>query len=155
MAEEMKFRSGSGKIRSFGAGLGLSIITFGIYFYFWYFSVNNELQRIGESYSDPELSASKPINSLMAVLFGGMILIPPYLSVYRYGKRLKRAEGLVGVREDDQINPTLAFLLLFPGGILIIPAFIYYWYVTKHQNQAVNGAAIGPMDVPVTNIALG
>lgn len=38
------------------------------------------------------------------------------------------------------INPVLAFLLYFPGGILIIPTFIHYWYVTEHQNAALRAA---------------
>lgn len=44
------------------------------------------------------------------------------------------------MREQDQINPVAAFLLAFPGGILIIPTFIHYWYVTRHQNRAVLAA---------------
>jgi hypothetical protein len=33
-----------------------------------------------------------------------------------------------------------ALLLLFPGGLLIVPALIHYWYITKHQNAAVRAA---------------
>ena len=40
----------------------------------------------------------------------------------------------------DTINPVLAFLLVFPGGILIIPTFIHYWYLTKHQDAAIRAA---------------
>jgi hypothetical protein len=45
------------------------------------------------------------------------------------------------VEEGETINPTLAILLLFPGALLVIPAIGHYWYVTKHQNAAVLGAA--------------
>jgi hypothetical protein len=34
-----------------------------------------------------------------------------------------------------------AFLLYFPGGLLLIPAIIHYWYVTKHQNITLRAAA--------------
>ena len=62
---------------------------------------------------------------------GGWLFIPPLLSVYNYGQRIKRSQRLVGVPADEQINPTLAFLLSFPFGILIIPLFVHYWYVTE------------------------
>ena len=42
---------------------------------------------------------------------------------------------------DREINPIAAFLLYFPGGILVIPAIVHYWYVTKHQNIALRAAA--------------
>jgi hypothetical protein len=62
------------------------------------------------------------------------------LSVYNFGQRIKRAERLGGIPMDQTINPTLAFLLYFPGGILIVPTLVHYWYVTKHQNAAVLAA---------------
>jgi hypothetical protein len=141
LAQSVEFRSGSGKVRGFGTGLLLTIVTFGIYYYFWYFKLNDELMRVGESYSDRELAGSKPINSLMAVLFGGIIIVPPFLSVYGFCNRIQRAESLAGVSSAEQINPMLCFLLYFPLGILVIPAFFHYAMVTKHQNRVVLAAA--------------
>jgi hypothetical protein len=75
--------------------------------------------------------------SVAAVTIGGWLFIPPLLSVYNYGQRIKRAQRMAGVPASEQINPALAFLLSFPLGILVIPVFIHYWYVTRHQNRAV------------------
>ena len=78
--------------------------------------------------------------SVTALLVGGYFIIPPLLSVYNYGQRIKRAQRLTGVPRGDQVNPITAFLLFFPGALLIVPYFIHFWYVTKHQNMAVRAA---------------
>lgn len=134
-------------MRSFWVGFGLTIITLGIYYWFWYYFVNDELKDIGISRGDPKLSQSSPGLSVTAVILGGFVFFPPLISVYNYGQRIKRAQRLVGVPAAHQINPVLAFLLVFPGGILIIPALIHYWYVTKHQDMAVRAAGgLDPLD---------
>jgi hypothetical protein len=143
MAREIEFADGdTGKVRSFGVGLGLYVLTFGIYYWFWYYLVNDELKDIGVSIKDPKLSSTSPGSSLAAVTIGHLILFPSLISIYNYGKRIKRAEGLLGVPIEQRINPTLALLSLFPFGILIVPGIFHYWYVTKHQNIAVRAAAV-------------
>ncbi|HEV3128760.1 MAG TPA: DUF4234 domain-containing protein [Solirubrobacteraceae bacterium] len=141
MAQTVQLGTGAkGKIRSFWVGLGLNIITLGIYYYYWYFQINEELKEIGRAKGDQELADSSPINSLIAILFGGiLLLIPPLVSIYRTGKRIKRAEQLGGV--SDSLHPLFSFLLVFPFGILIIPALYHYAYVTKHQNRALMAAS--------------
>jgi len=141
MAEHVEFADGgTGKIRSFWVGILLVIVTLGIYYWFWYYLVNDELKDIGVSRGDQKLAGSSPGLSLTAVLIGWIIIIPPLISVYNYGARIQRAQGLVGVPQTERISPVLAFLLYFPGGLLIIPTFIHYWYVTKHQDVAVRAA---------------
>lgn len=141
MAQEVEFgRGGTGKIRSFWVGLGLAILTLGIYYFCWYYFVNDELKDIGIAEDDQNLAQSSPAQSVLAVLIGGWLIVPPLLSVYNYGQRIKRAQRLAGVERHEQIDPTIAFLLYFPGALLIIPVFIHYWYVTKHQNMALRAA---------------
>src|SRR5689334_13513846 len=138
MAQEVMLgRGGLGKVRSFGVGLALTIVTLGFYFYFWYWFVNDELKDVGAANDDPNLASSSPAMSLLAVTLGTLIVIPAWLSYFNYGQRIRRAEATVDVPESERLNPTLAFLLLIPGGILIIPTFDHYWYVTKHQNIAL------------------
>jgi hypothetical protein len=142
VAREIEFADGgTGKIRSFWVGLLLILITFGIYYYFWYYLVNDELKDIGVSLGDQKLAESSPGSSVIAVLIGSLVVIPGLLSVYNYGQRIKRAQGVAGVPAAERINPVLAFLLVFPFGALVIPALVHYWYVTKHQNIAVRAAA--------------
>jgi hypothetical protein len=141
MAQEVEFgKGGEGKIRSFWVGTGLVIITLGIYAFCWYYFVNDELKDIGISKDDQNLGQSSPTMSVTALVIGGWVIIPPLLSVYNYGQRIKRAQRLTGISREDQIDPTISFLLYFPGALLIIPLFFHYWYVTRHQNRAVRAA---------------
>lgn len=142
MAQEVEFGTGGeGKIRSYWVGFGLTVITLGIYGVCWYYFVNNELKDIGQAKGDQNLAQSSPTMSAVAIFVGGYLIIPPLLSVYNYGQRIKRAQRLSGIERGQQINPITAFLLLFPGAILIVPYFLHFWYVTKHQNAALRAAA--------------
>jgi hypothetical protein len=141
MAQEVEFGQGAaGKIRSFWVGFGLSVVTLGVYSVCWYYFVNDELKDVGIAKDDQNLGQSSPMMSAIAIFIGGWLFIPPLLSVYNYGQRIKRAQRLGGIPRERQVNPVTAFLLLFPGGILVIPYFVHFWYVTKHQNMAVRAA---------------
>jgi hypothetical protein len=105
-----------------------------------YYFVNDELKDIGAANDDPNLASSSPGTSVVAVLLGSFLIVPPLLSVYNYGQRIRRGQSVAGVPETQRINPVLAFLLAFPGGLLVIPGFFHYWYVTKHQNVALRAA---------------
>jgi len=119
MAQEVEIgNNGEGKIRSFWVGFGLSAITLSLYGLCWYYFVNDELKDIGQARDDQNLAQSSPGMSVTALLVGGYFIIPPLLSVYNYGQRIKRAQRLTGVPRGDQVNPITAFLLFFPGALL-------------------------------------
>ena len=140
MAQEVDIGDGNtGKLRSFPVGFLIAVITVGIYHFFWYYLLNDELKDIGIGRDDRKLAESSPVLSVAAILVGGVLIIPPILSVYNFCQRIKRAQRIVGVRIDDQISPLLAFWAAF-FGFLIIPALFHYWYVTKHQNRALMAA---------------
>ncbi len=141
MAQEVDIGEGSvGKLRSFPVGLAIAIITVGIYYFLWYYRLNVELKEIGLDRDDPRLAESNPGMSVRAFLIGGVLIVPPIVSVFNFCRRIRRAQRLTGVRPDDQISPLLAFCAaLF--GFLIIPALFHFWYVTKHQNRALMAAS--------------
>ena len=56
--------------------LGLTLVTLGIYFFYWYYKVNEELMRFEH---DRSIS---PTRSLMAILFGWIIIVPPFIAFY-------------------------------------------------------------------------
>jgi hypothetical protein len=142
MAQEVEFGTAGavGKIRSFWVGFGLTILTLGIYYFCWYYFVNDELKDVGIAEGDQNLAQSSPALSVTAVLLGGWLVVPPLLSIYNYGQRIKRAQRLGGIDRNEQISPTIAFLLVFPGGLLFFPYILHFWYVTKHQNMALRAA---------------
>ena len=122
----------------FAVWLGLPIITLGIYTFVWYYKINDEARRYLRDES------IRPGISVLALSLGWVIILPPFISIYRTGKRIKRAEQLGGV--GDCLHPTFAFLLVFPLGILIIPALYHYAYTIRHQVLSDLKATFGAGD---------
>ena len=89
MAEEVQIQGSShiGKIRNPLGVIGLSIITIGIYYFFWYYKVNKEMAEIGQARGTEECGTN-PGNSLLALIPGFLIIVPPYVSTYKSCKRL-------------------------------------------------------------------
>jgi hypothetical protein len=118
MAEPVQI-SGSnhvGKIRNPLGVVGLTIITFGIYFFIWYYKVNKEMAEMGRARGTDELGTS-PATSLMAVLFGWILLfIPPLVSEYKTCDRLNKAERLVGLQGMEAGLLFLLWIFLGPVG---------------------------------------
>jgi hypothetical protein len=157
MAQEVVFgKGGEGKVRSFWVGFGLTVVTLGIYGLCWYYFVNNELKDVGLDKEDGNLGQSNPVMSVTALVLGGFTLwVAPLLSVYNYGQRIKRAQRLEGIPREHQIDPTIAFLLYFPGFILFVPLLFHYWYVTKHQNMTMRAAGGLPYGGDVAALGAG
>jgi hypothetical protein len=114
--------------------LGLSFITFGIYFLYWYYKVNDEIRRFER---DDSIS---PTRSLMAMIFGWMIIVPPFIAMYNTAKHVRAMEQRVGVQQ--QLEPALAIVLMF---VFSIGNGIY---VQEHLNRAWERALGTPAVLP-------
>jgi hypothetical protein len=117
MAEEVQIAGteSRAKIRNPLAPALLPFITFGIYTLVWYYRINKELAEMGRARNTEELGTS-PGTSLLAVLIGWVIIVPPFLSIYNTWKRAYAAERLTGVQGG--MEPGLGFLLsIFLGPI--------------------------------------
>jgi|tagenome__1003787_1003787.scaffolds.fasta_scaffold20180490_2 uncharacterized protein DUF4234 len=135
MAEEIQI-AGSGekaKIRNPLAPALLPFVTFGIYALVWYYKINKEMAEMGKARNTEELGTS-PTTSLMAVLFGWIIIVPPFLSFYNTWKRKVAAERLTG---QDGMEAGLGFLLT----ILISP--VGYYLLQRDLNDVLTAQAGG------------
>lgn len=74
----------------FAVWLGLPIITLGIYTLFWYYRVNEETRF------NPTTKVN-PAGSLLTVIFGGFLIVPPFVSVYNTGTRIAAAQRAAGL----------------------------------------------------------
>ena len=110
--------------------LGLSFITFGIYFLYWYYKVNEELQRFEH---DESIS---PVRSLMAMLFGWIIIVPPFIAMYN------TAEHVQGVEQRMNIQPELEPALTIV--ILLFVAIGNGVYIQEHLNRVWDRAVGTP-----------
>jgi uncharacterized membrane protein len=107
--------------------LGLTLITLGIYGLYWYYKINEEIKDFTE---DETIS---PVRSLMAFIFGWLIIVPPFIAIYNTAKHVQEMEQRAGVQQ--QIEPALAVILL------ILISIVIGLYVQEHLNRVWDKAA--------------
>jgi len=96
------------KVRNPWGVVGLTIITIGIYHLFWWYKINKEMKAFGESRGYD--LGRKPMNSLLALFPGFIIIIPPLVSYWNGTKRIQGASALAG---REPINGWIVLLLYF------------------------------------------
>lgn len=89
--------------------LGLPIITLGIYHFVWHYKVNDEARRY---LRDPTI---RPAISVLALLLGWILIVPPFVSIYRTGGRVRRMQANAGI--PDRCEPWIALILAFIFGL--------------------------------------
>jgi hypothetical protein len=104
------------------APLGLSLITFGVYGLYWYYTINREMRDLGEDV--------KPGRALLAVTLGALVIVPAVLSMYHTAERILRLQTRAGVQTP--ISPVLAVVML------VIP--IVNYFQMYYLQSALNGA---------------
>ena len=111
MAQEIQIpNAGSlAKIRNPVGVLGLGLITLGIYHFFWWYFVNREMadyvQANGVDLGD------NPVLSVLAVTLGALLIIPPFVSLWRTLRRIERAQN--HALGSNNIAVVLLFILAF------------------------------------------
>jgi hypothetical protein len=108
-----------GKIRNPLVVIGLTLITLGIYWFFWYYYLNKELAEMGKARNTDELGTS-PGTSVLAVTLGAFILVPPFVSIYRTWERKCKAEDATGQVGMEAGLGFLLTILISPIGMYIL-----------------------------------
>lgn len=104
MAEAVMIEGQSYKRREPLGVLGLSVITLGIYWLYWYYKVNDEIRRFEKD------DTVRPGIALLAVTLGWFIIVPPFISVYNTSLHIARMEERNGIVQ--QLSPALNVILL-------------------------------------------
>ena len=124
--------------------LGLTLITLGIYSFVWYYKINGELRR---SENDQTIS---PMRSLMAMTFGWLIVVPPFIAMYNTAKHVQAMETRRGVQQT--LEPALTIVLIF------VLALANGMYIQEHLNRgwdaATNRAPV-PAPAPLAPLVTG
>ncbi len=109
--------------------LGLTVITLGIYFFYWYWKINDELRLVQHDES------IGPTRSLMAMIFGWLIIVPPFIAMWNTANHVQALEERVGVRQTVEPAITIVIMLVFSlaNGI----------YIQSHLNRAWDAASSG------------
>jgi hypothetical protein len=152
VAEEIQIRGtdAQAKIRNPLGVVGLTLITLGIYFFFWWYFINREMRDLGQA-RGRDLGQS-PGNSVLAVTLGALIIVPAIVSEWRTSMRIQHAQETVGVQPP--VTGPIIFILL----ILIGPVGV--WYAQSELNkvwkaersggapQSLTGAQPAPAPAP-------
>jgi hypothetical protein len=109
--------------------LGLVLITLGIYGFYWYYKVNEEIKR----YTGDETIS--PSRSLLAVIPGFLLIVPPFIAYYNTSTHIVRMQEQRGLA--SQISPALVVIL----GLVIWIGMAAY--VQEHLNRVWDAAAAG------------
>jgi hypothetical protein len=108
--------------------LGLTLITLGIYGFYWYYKVNEEIQRYT---GDQTISPSR---SLLAVIPGFLLIVPPFIAYYNTANHIVQMEQQRGIA--SQISPAL---------VVVIALVIWIGmaaYVQEHLNRVWDSASM-------------
>src|SRR5438132_14148439 len=92
---------------------GLTLVTLGVYYYVWYYKINNELKNYGVE--------NNPTTALLAVLLGPIIIVPPFVSLYKTAARILAAQEQGNATE--RIVPWLALILHIIVGTFALPYY--------------------------------
>jgi hypothetical protein len=80
-------------------------LTLGIYHLYWWYKINDEARRL-----DPSIEVD-PLLSLLALFPGALIIVPPFVTVYRTGERIRSMQRAAGRTPD--VLPIVGLLLVF------------------------------------------
>jgi hypothetical protein len=101
--------------------MGLSIITLGIYWFYWYYSVNDEIRRFEKD------DNVRPGMALLAITLGWLIIVPPFISVYNTSLHIVQMEKRAGIQQE--LSPALNVILL------LVVAVGVGMYSQEHLNR--------------------
>jgi uncharacterized membrane protein HdeD (DUF308 family) len=100
----------AGKTRNiFLVWLVWPFITLGIYHLVWWYKINREARDF-----DERIEVS-PVLSLLAILIGWIIIVPPFVSVYRTGVRIGQMQQAAGM--ETTCNGWIGLILSFLAGL--------------------------------------
>lgn len=112
---------------------GLSVITLGVYYFVWWYKINNEMNNLGIQ--------CNPTMSVLAVTIGSFVFVPPFVSYYTTADRIRKAQDRTNASE--RIIPVLALLLFVVVNIFALP--YYQSQLNKAWDaMAAEGAEVQP-----------
>jgi len=128
LAGEIDAYGARARVRRPLATVGLTLVTLGVYGVVWYQRVNAELRDYGSAYRDDRLAASKPARSVLALVPGLLLLVPPIVSLVGFVGRVRRAE-----RYGQSELASGWLVAVFTVSIVFIPAIPGYVQATLNE----------------------
>ncbi len=90
------------------------------YALFHYYYINKELAELGKARGTDQLGAN-PVMSVLAILPGFILIVPPFVSLWNTWKRHQAARQMFGVHDGiDNVPGFLLHLFIGPVGIYFL-----------------------------------
>ena len=106
----------TGKIRNIWlVWLAWPILTLGIYHLVWWYKINREARDFARIEVSPGIS-------VVAITLGAIIIVPPWVSIYRTGERIGLMQEAAGM--EVSCNPIIGLIASFIFGLHTL----YYQY---------------------------
>ena len=115
----------------------LSLLTFGVYAIYWVYETAKHLRDYGRAH-DRDLG-QRPEMTLLAMTAGWLVVVPPFVAMYRQARRIQQAQHLAGT---PPMNGWLAFVIY----LVVAPAFFAYEQAQLNDAWVADGA---PVTAPV------
>ena len=109
-------------------------ITLGIYHLYWWYKINDEARRL-----NPAIDVN-PLMSLLALFPGALIVVPPFVTIYRTGGRIRSMQEAAGT--PPTVVPIIGLLLMF-----VFSTYSLYYQMSLNGIWAAYGDP--PEDTPV------
>lgn len=119
----------NGKIQDAWVPWVLSFITVGIYYLFWHYRINREMQENGIPVN--------PARAVLAIFPGGLIIVPALVSIYNTGQRINTLQEQRGM--TPSANGWVGLLLNY---VMSIGVIYYQSEINKAWRAGSEYAAI-------------
>lgn len=109
MAEELTVQGAQVKIRHPWGAWALALVTLGIYALVWWYKINRELRDYSAGAGKP--FGNDPAMSVLALVPGFLIIVPPFWTNWTTPSRVAEAQALAG--NQNRVSPLLSLLLWY------------------------------------------
>lgn len=111
----------------------LTLLTLGLYAIYWVFRTAEHLRDYGRAH-DRDLG-QRPGMTLLAMTAGWLVIVPPFVAMYRQARRLQQAQRLAGT---PAMNGWLALVLY----LVVSPVLFAYEQSELNKVWAADGAPV-------------
>jgi hypothetical protein len=102
----------------------VSLLTLGAYQVFWPYAVNRDLNEYGKRLGPSSGLRVRPWLSVLALTLGALVIVPPFVTIWRTFRRIQRAGVLAGV--ERPLEPWLGLVLLLGAIVWVVPIVVLY-----------------------------
>jgi hypothetical protein len=133
------------KIREPVAVWLLNIPTLGLYAWFWWYYINDELRHLGQTRSTTELGTSPGV-SLLAYGLGGWLVIPLVWTIITTTRRIQRAQRMCGVEQMSGWIAAAHWIFTFGiGGVIYTQSSLNkVWRSISRSDSVAQTPQVGP-----------